>query len=530
MGVVARFAGRRKVRFPGLITVGWLTLAGLALMYAPAPAHAEKRVALVVGNAAYRNADRLANPVNDARGMRDALTKLGFEVVYGEDLDQQNLRNRIGRFAEAVKDADTALVYFAGHGATFSDTPYVVPVDASFSSLERVPYELVAVETLIGELRRARGVRIAILDACRDNAAERDLKRTAAAGRGGEVTRGLGPMKNPEGLILAYATQYLSTAADDTGTGPGGPSFPAVSSTGHSPFTSALLSNIATPGLDVKEMLYKVGRDVIAATGGKQRPEISISMYDPYALVPGGGNGMSSLPASLQADEVAWSILKDTGNAEQIRRFIAQFPASPRRREAEERLGTLERTNVVVTAGKPGGVSPSPPPPPPTPSANAAPPGAQQAAIAPVAPAVPVSPAPPPSALTPVKATQIQDDAALRRLKGNRGVAVQWISWDYLGRLKVTDSNGVIHLDGSQNERNGSGRLTISGDVVSIDQSSFTFKGSINIYDVPHDWQDRKECLRNGVYNFRITGSRKYWRLQEMEACGGLTDYVDIFF
>jgi Caspase domain len=503
------------MQFPGLIAVAWLIFAGLPLMFAPAPAHAEKRVALVVGNASYRNADRLANPINDARGMRDALARLGFEVVYGEDLDQQNLRDRIGRFAEAVKDADTALVYFAGHGATFSDTPYVVPVDASFSSLERVPYELVAVETLIGELRRARGVRIAILDACRDNAAERDLKRTAAAGRGGEMTRGLGPMKNPEGLILAYATQYLSTAADDVGAGPQGASSPAGSR--HSPFTAALLSNITTPGVDVKEMFYKVGRDVIAATGGKQRPEISISMYDQYALAPGGAS-------SPPADELAWSFLKDTGNAEPIRRFIVQFPASPRRREAEERLRALEQANVAVTPAKPGGAAQSPPPPS---GAGAAPAGAQQAAV--VVP--PVTPAVPPlAALTPVKATQILDDAAVRRLKGNKGVALHWISWDYLGRLKVTESNGVIHLDGSQSERNGAGRLVVSGDVVSIDQASFTFKGAISIYDSPHDSEDRKECLRNGVFNFRITGSRKYWRLQEMEACGGLTDYVDIFF
>src|SRR5207237_2805192 len=121
--------------------------------------------------------------------------------------------------------------------------------------------------------RRAKGVRIAILDACRDNAAERELKRTAA--RGGEISRGLAPVKNPEGLIIAYATQYLSTAAD------GAPN-------GDSPFTTALLNHIATPGLDVTELFVKVGREVIAKTKGEQRPEISISFYDSYAQVPAG--------------------------------------------------------------------------------------------------------------------------------------------------------------------------------------------------------------------------------------------------
>ena len=124
---------------------------------------------------------------------------------------------------------------------------------------------MVPVETLIGELRLAKGVRIAILDACRDNAAERELKRAVA--RGGEISRGLAPVKNPEGLIIAYATQYLSTAAD------GDPN-------GNSPFTGALVDAIVTPGLDVKDVFYKTAREVIAQTHGQHRPELSVSFYE----------------------------------------------------------------------------------------------------------------------------------------------------------------------------------------------------------------------------------------------------------
>jgi formylglycine-generating enzyme required for sulfatase activity len=127
-------------------------------------------------------------------------------------------------------------------------------------------------------------VRIAILDACRDNTAERELKRQAAP-RGGEVSRGLGPMRNPEGLILAYATQYLSTAAD-------------IGTKGNSPFTAALLNNIATPGLDIKDLFFKVGREVVAATQGNQRPEISISIYDQYVLVPATAKPAAAAPAN----------------------------------------------------------------------------------------------------------------------------------------------------------------------------------------------------------------------------------------
>jgi hypothetical protein len=243
---------------------------------------------MVIGNGAYERADKLANPVTDARRVRDALSlpQLGFQVVYGENLTKQMMERTIVQFANLAQDADVAVVYFAGHGATFGDVPYVVPSDAQFASLAAVPYELVPVETLIGELRRAKGLRIAILDACRDNSAERELKRVAT--RGGEITRGLGRVSMPpDGLILAYATQYMMTAAD------GDPK-------GDSPFTTALLENLATPGLDVKDLFYRIGKEVLTTTNGAQRPEISISFYDSYALVPTSVQPVSAAPTAQQ--------------------------------------------------------------------------------------------------------------------------------------------------------------------------------------------------------------------------------------
>ena len=115
---------RRVTAVAAALVLSWLGMT---------PAHADKRVALVIGNADYQKADKLANPLTDARGMRDALTKLGFEIVYGENLGKQALERTIGRFADAAQDSDVALVFFAGHGATFGDVPYVVPVDVRSS-------------------------------------------------------------------------------------------------------------------------------------------------------------------------------------------------------------------------------------------------------------------------------------------------------------------------------------------------------------------------------------------------------------
>jgi uncharacterized caspase-like protein len=119
-------------------------------------------------------------------------------------------------------------------------------------------------------------VRLVILDACRDNEREVELRRQEAAARGqatrgGNVARGLARLQNPDGLIVVYSTQHMTTAADGN---PGG----------NSPFTGALAKHLMSPGVDIKDVLFRAGQDVISQTGGSQRPEISISLYDPFVL------------------------------------------------------------------------------------------------------------------------------------------------------------------------------------------------------------------------------------------------------
>ena len=120
-----------------------------------------------------------------------------------------------------------------------------------------------------------------------------------------------------------------------------------------------------------------------------------------------------------------------------------------------------------------------------------------------------------------------RDAAALARLRRNSGVTLQWISWDYRGRLTVSDRGGRVHLSGGQRQRGGPGRLELDGDLLWIMADRFTFQGRIVITDTP---DPGRECVRDGTFEFRITGRRRYWRLQQMEQCDGLTDYVDIYF
>ena len=137
------------------------------------------------------------------------------------------------------------------------------------------------------------------------------------------------------------------------------------------------------------------------------------------------------------------------------------------------------------------------------------------------APAVPGASAPA------AQRTIVRDPAALARLRRNSGITLQWISFEApaRGHVTVTDRGGLVHLRGSQSGNGG--ELRLEGDVLSIDRTSFTFRGRISIVNTP----DRgRNCLRDGDFEFRVTQRRRYWRLQQMEACDGLTDYVDIYF
>lgn len=125
--------------------------------------------------------------------------------------------------------------------------------------------------------------------------------------------------------------------------------------------------------------------------------------------------------------------------------------------------------------------------------------------------------------------TVVGDAAALRRLQGNSGISLQWIGFDTAtrGRVIVRTGGDTVHLSGAQQAAHGAGRVTIEGDIGMIDARSFTFRGRIAITDTP---DVGRRCLRDGTFVFRATGQRRYWRLQQLEACDGLTDYVDIFF
>ncbi len=125
--------------------------------------------------------------------------------------------------------------------------------------------------------------------------------------------------------------------------------------------------------------------------------------------------------------------------------------------------------------------------------------------------------------------TVVNSAAAKTLLLGKHKLSLQWISWDYFGAATVTDNGGIFRLKGEQKSREDSDYLKIDGTVTRIDAKEFTFNGEITM-QISHI-NNGEPCTRTGEMTFRITGKRKYWRLQEMKSpCDVTTDYVDIYF
>ncbi len=125
--------------------------------------------------------------------------------------------------------------------------------------------------------------------------------------------------------------------------------------------------------------------------------------------------------------------------------------------------------------------------------------------------------------------TRITDAKAAKMLLGKHKLSLQWISWDYFGTATVTNKGGVYYLKGEQKGRGNTDFVRVDGVITQIDSKQFTFDGTV-VTQVSHN-NAGQPCERKGILNFRITGTRKYWRMQQIDSpCEGIADYVDIFF
>ena len=218
-----------------------------------------RRVALVIGNSAYQQADSLPNPVSDARGIAAALKGLGFETVQeGYDLGRDAMLKLLKSFGEAAKGADWAVVYYAGHGMEVKGANYLIPIDAKLGDEEDVEEEAVPVSRLLDRLQDVAGIKVFILDACRDSPfATRMFRRRGTRGGG----KGLAEIHADSGTLIAFATSPGDSALDGDGE--------------HSPYARALIDHLGDQGSEIRLMFGSVADSVQDATRKEQLPWIS---------------------------------------------------------------------------------------------------------------------------------------------------------------------------------------------------------------------------------------------------------------
>jgi hypothetical protein len=300
-----------------LLTV---SCAVFVTMLVPAWAYAQARVALVVGNGAYRQVSALPNPTNDANDVADSLQRLGFSVTRVTNANFDGMRLALRDFAPKVRRAEIAVVFFAGHGIEADGENYLIPVDAELKTDLDVPHEAISLKNVMQVVSPASKLGLVVLDACRNNPFASRMVRTL---RTRAVSRGLASVEPTGSILVAYAAKDGTTASDGTGR--------------NSPFTKALLTHLETPGLEINFLFRNVRDDVLQATQFAQEPFVYGSLSR-EAIFFKAAPPPVPLPAP---DEVTWNVLKETNDVNALKRFIEQFPASTYRAEAVQRLARL---------------------------------------------------------------------------------------------------------------------------------------------------------------------------------------------
>jgi hypothetical protein len=300
------------------------TIAAAGILLGSHAGHAENRIALVIGQSAYRAVTPLPNPANDAKAVTQLLGDAGFEVVSAADLSQNELREKVGAFAASVsaKGPDTvALVFYAGHGMQIDGENFLVPVDIDPKREADVPLQAVRLNDVLNTLNSVPSkTRIILLDACRNNPFP-DINKTA--GRGLAI---VDAKVGAAGTFVSYSTSPGAEAEDGNGA--------------DSPYTTALLKSAREPGLSIEEAFKRVRLSVNQATEGRQTPWDSSSLTSHFSFFGVQGDGAKQPAARRTVDEwrrelqgkppeAANEMIVSDGSVEAYEAFVGLFPQPP---------------------------------------------------------------------------------------------------------------------------------------------------------------------------------------------------------
>jgi uncharacterized caspase-like protein len=286
----------------------------LLVVLLPTVAHADKRVALVIGNSAYQHAGKLINPKNDAEDISAALRKLNVKVIEGFDLDKITFDRTVRAFAKALQGADAGIMFYAGHGLQVAGQNYLVPVDAELSTISALDFEMVRVDVIQRIMETEVGTNALFIDACRDNPLARNLAR-AMGTRSTAIGKGFAPVESGIGTIISFSTQPGNVALDGSGR--------------NSPFAGALVKHIAASHDELSAILIAVRNDVMKETQRKQVPWEHSALTRKFYLRGSPQTAVSIAPAQMtdqQLEIALWHSIKDSRSSELLQLFLERHP------------------------------------------------------------------------------------------------------------------------------------------------------------------------------------------------------------
>jgi uncharacterized caspase-like protein len=322
-----------------------ILLSLIVMTFSAQSAMAEKRVAFVVGNGAYKNVAQLPNPPIDAKAMATTLRGVGFDVVEGTNLTRDKMTEKLLDFGKRAQGADVAVFFYAGHGIAISGTNYLLPVDADIKSEMDVKLgAAINIDLTLDQTMSDAKVKLVFLDACRDNPFAAKIKSTAT--RSVSVGSGLAEMKSGEGTLIAFATGPGQTALDGT-------------DGQNSPFTRALISHITQPGVEIQQAMTEVRAQVNEETSKGQLPwghtnligSVYLNPAKPApaapatAAAPAAGRAPAAVAAAAPGTDVEleyWRSVKDSKKPEELNSYISQYPNGQFKALALSRMAALE--------------------------------------------------------------------------------------------------------------------------------------------------------------------------------------------
>jgi hypothetical protein len=322
------------------------------VMFSAQSALADKRVAFVVGNGAYKNVAQLPNPPVDSKAIAAVLRNVGFEVVEGTNLTRDKMTEKLLDFGKRAQGADVAVFFYAGHGIAISGTNYLLPIDADIKSEMDVKLgAAINIDLTLDQTMGDAKVKLVFLDACRDNPFAAKIKQTAT--RSVSVGQGLAEMKSGEGTLIAFATGPGQTALDG-------------SDGQNSPFTKALIAHITQPGVEIQQAMTEVRAQVQEDTNKGQLPWghtnltgavfLNPAKLQTAAATPAAGAPAATTPAAAPGSEVEvefWRSVKDSKKPEELNAYVSAYPNGQFKSLAMTRIAALQ-SGTNPDAGKDG--------------------------------------------------------------------------------------------------------------------------------------------------------------------------------